>query len=66
VRATFLWDGFVVGTWKVDRAKTKATLHMTPFGTLSRPAAKELTEEGEALLAFVEHDAPTHEVKIGA
>jgi len=66
VRATFLWGGFVAGTWKVDRTKTKATLQMTPFDRLPRRAAKELTGEGEALLSFVEEDAPKREVKIEA
>ena len=65
VRPTFLSDGFVAGTWKVERKKAKATLHMTPFGKLTKRAAKELTEEGEALLAFVEADAPSYEVKLG-
>ena len=66
VRATFLWDGFVAGTWKVERRKAKATLHITPFGKLPRGAAKALSEEGEAVLAFVEEDAATYDVKLDA
>ena len=64
VRATFLWDGFVAGTWTVDRKKAKATLHLSPFAKLPRAATKELSEEGLALLAFMEEDAPTHDVKV--
>lgn len=66
VRATFLWDGFVAGTWKVERKNAKATLHIEPFEKLPRRAAKELAEEGEALLGFVEEDAPTYDVKVDA
>ncbi|MGH8938857.1 MAG: winged helix DNA-binding domain-containing protein, partial [Actinomycetes bacterium] len=66
VRATFLWDGFVAGTWKVERKRTKATLLLTPFEKLPKRAVAELAEEGEALLAFVEEDAPTYDVKVDA
>jgi hypothetical protein len=64
VKATFLWDGFVAGTWKVDAKKTKATLHLAPFKKLPKSAAKELSEEGMRLLAFLEGDAPAHDVKV--
>lgn len=37
VRATFLWDGFVRGTWKVEGKKDAATLHVTPCEALPEP-----------------------------
>jgi hypothetical protein len=65
VSASFLWDGFVGGTWSVERKKNSATLTMTPFEALPKRAARELNEEGESLLRFVEEDATTFGVKMG-
>jgi Winged helix DNA-binding domain len=64
VRATFLWDGVVRGTWTVEPKKAAATLRLTPFEALPRGAADELAEEGDALLHFVEADATTFHVKL--
>lgn len=66
VRGTFLWDGFVAGTWTAERKKTTATLQVTPFAPLPAGAEAELTREGEALLRFAESDAATVQVQIGA
>lgn len=44
VRATFLCDGVVAGTWKVERRKAKATLRIEPFEPLPRRAARALAE----------------------
>ncbi|MGV9777630.1 winged helix DNA-binding domain-containing protein [Streptosporangium sp. NPDC003464] len=63
VRATFLWDGSVRGTWQVERRRGAAVLRMTPFEPLSGTAVSELTQEGEALLGSVEPDAATLEVR---
>jgi Winged helix DNA-binding domain len=65
VRATFLWDGSVAGTWKVERKRKAATLLLSPFESLPKRATKALAEEGEALLRFVEEDAESFEVKPG-
>jgi hypothetical protein len=62
VRATFLCDGFVRGTWDIVRKKTSATLTLRPFEALPKGAARELAEEGEELLRFVEEDATTLDV----
>jgi hypothetical protein len=64
VRATFLVDGFVAGTWKVERKKKAATLVLEPFGKLAKPAVKALSEEGDALLRFVEEDAEVRDVRL--
>lgn len=51
VRATFLVDGFVAGTWRTERSGTLATLMIEPFAPL--PAARDgLAEEGERLIRF--------------
>jgi hypothetical protein len=65
VRATFLWDGFVRGTWEVERKQGSATLRLAPFEPLPERAATELAAEGEALLRFFEEDATELEVEIG-
>jgi winged helix DNA-binding protein len=64
VKATFLVDGFVAGTWTIERAKAKATLVLAPFASLKKPVRAALEEEGEALLRFVEDDATSFAVKL--
>ena len=63
VPATFLVDGFAAGTWKIDRKKKLARLAVKPFGTLTKLARTALAQEGEALLRFVEEDAPAVSVE---
>jgi hypothetical protein len=62
---TFLIDGFVQGTWKVEQAKDEVTLVLTPFARI--PAAHEdaLVAEGEALLAFLHPDVSARRVRVG-
>jgi winged helix DNA-binding protein len=57
VRATFLWDGMVAGTWEISRARRTATLRMTPFEPLPKRALTQLAAEAKALLRFAEEDA---------
>jgi len=66
VRATFLWDGEVAGTWSVERAKGTAILRVAPFARLPRGAAAALRDEGEALVRFVDAEAGAHEVDLAA
>jgi hypothetical protein len=66
VRATFLLDGMVAGTWRVARQAKSATLELSPFGRLPRGAKQALTEEGERLLRFAEPEAQTVTVKLAA
>lgn len=63
VLATFLVDGFVAGTWKVERKRKAAALILEPFGQIDKKTAKALEAEGDALLRFVEEDAETREVR---
>ena len=62
VKATFLVDGVVAGTYSVAIKRRVATLELQPFGTLTKRAVKELTAEGEALARFVEPEARAHAV----
>jgi hypothetical protein len=63
VLPSFLVDGRVAGTWKIERERAAAVLTLTPFETIARSAQKELAEEGGALLKFTEPDAAQTEVK---
>ena len=49
VAQTFLVDGFVAGTWKVDKRR----FLLEPFGRIARRVRDELEAEGERLLAFL-------------
>jgi hypothetical protein len=59
----FLVDGFVAGTWKIERTKKKATLVLRPFERVPR---RELVAEGERLVRWHEDDATSYEVSVGA
>ena len=65
VLPTFLVDGFVSGTWKIERKKALARLAIEPFEALSKRAREELTDEGNELVRFVEGDADRFEVRFG-
>jgi hypothetical protein len=60
---TFLVDGFVGGTWRIERKRASASLLLEAFDALPRKTRAELVEEGEALVRFVEPDAKTVEVR---
>jgi hypothetical protein len=64
VRASFLCDGMVAGTWEVQRKRAAATLVMTPFRALPARAAKALTAEAKALLRFAAPDATSFAVQV--
>jgi hypothetical protein len=60
---TFLVDGFVAGTWTSETKRGTATLRVTPFAPLAKGAKRELTEEAEQLVRFVEPEARNFEVR---
>lgn len=64
VHATFLLDGLVAGTWRIERKKGTATLHIKPFESYSSRDTHELTDEGERLLRFVEDDATNIDIQL--
>jgi hypothetical protein len=61
---TFLLDGFVHGTWTVERRGDEATLLLSPFAAIPARHERQLVTEGEALLAFLEPDATTRAVRV--
>jgi hypothetical protein len=66
VRATFLVDGVVGGTWTLGVKRKVATVQLQPFATLAKGAVRALTAEGEALARFAEPDAREHAVVVAA
>ena len=60
---TFLVDGAVAGSWRVERTKHAATLRLEPFEPLPRAARAELRDEGERLVRFHEPDAKSYAVR---
>jgi len=66
VRATFLVDGLVAGTWKSERKRKTAVLVMEPFGSVAKRVRTALEQEGESLLSFVEEDATAREIRWSA
>jgi DNA glycosylase AlkZ-like len=65
VAATILVDGFVRGSWKIERSRNVATLVVEPFESLTRRDRADLTKEGEKLVRFVEADSRSFEVRFG-
>jgi hypothetical protein len=59
---TFLVDGFVAGSWRLE----KAGLHIEPFRALDATDRQAVEEEGRRLLAFVAPEAPSREVQLVA
>ncbi len=62
--ATVLVDGFVAGTWKLDRNKEAATVSVAPFTRFSARTRKEVVAEAEKLARFSEPDAATFDVRV--
>ena len=48
VQQTFLVDGFVAGTWRIERGRVE----LDPFRRLDRATQRALAEEGDRLAAF--------------
>ena len=66
VAATILIDGFVRGTWKIEKIKNEATLAIEPLAKLTKPERAALNEEGERLARFLEGTAKSFSVRIGS
>ena len=65
MRATVLIDGFVRGTWSMERGKDAATIAIAPFARLSKADRAALIGEATRCLASF---APglAHDVRFGA
>ena len=63
IKATFLLDGVVAGTWSIKATKTKATVTLEPFGRVKKAARAALEEEAQRLAAFLEPDVTSVNVR---
>ncbi|MPZ60891.1 MAG: winged helix DNA-binding domain-containing protein [Propionibacteriales bacterium] len=64
-RPSFCVDGFLRGTWKIDRdGRDTAVLVVEPFQRLSKKHAAALGADGGRLLRFAAPDAGTHDIRI--
>jgi len=69
VRGTVLLDGFVAGTWKIEREKLKsrstATVLLEPFGRWSKADRASVEKEALDLLAFAsDGEGERHAVRV--
>lgn len=64
VLGTILVDGFVAGTWKVEKAKKRAALVISPFRPLAEQDRAALLAEGQALIRFIEDGAEVFDVQL--
>jgi hypothetical protein len=63
--STFLVDGFVAGSWKVERERDRASLVVRPLIPLAKADERALLDEGAALVAFLAPDAADRDVVLG-
>jgi hypothetical protein len=66
VRATVLVDGFVAGAWRAEVARRSARLVVEPFEPVGAAARAGIEAEGERLLAFLEPNATTREIRLSS
>jgi hypothetical protein len=64
VLPTFLVDGFVAGTWELDRSTTSATITLRPFARIERTTGDALLAEAERVLALLAPDPMERRVAI--
>lgn len=64
IAATVLVDGFVAGTWKLERSKSAAMVTIQPFAPFSTRTRQEVVAEAEALARFAEPEARTFDVRV--
>lgn len=62
IRSTFLIDGFVCGTWRIEQSRQAAKLYIQPFEKLPAADREALSAEGEKLLAFAAASAASHTI----
>jgi hypothetical protein len=58
-----LLDGFTAALWTVEVGRSRATLTVHPFATLSAKNTSALTAEGDALLTFLAPQSETRDVE---
>ena len=64
VLPTFLVDGFVAGTWELERTPTSAAVALRPFARLERTTEHALLAEADRVLAMLVPDPVERRVAI--
>ena len=63
---TFLLDGVVGGTWRVEREQGRATLVIKPIVEMSAADVAGLSDEGAKLLAFLAPETSDHDIQVAS
>ena len=63
IRSTFLIDGFVRGTWKIEQTRQSAVLIIHPFEPLTHEDREALAAEGTKLLDFAAATSSSHDIR---
>jgi hypothetical protein len=63
--APYLIDGFIHGTWRIEREKARAVLKITPGWPLTSKEHENLTREATAVLTFATPAAEQRHLHIG-
>jgi hypothetical protein len=61
--STFTLDGFVAGTWGVQRERGMATLTIKHLSPVSKADRAALADEGAGLLTFLAAEATDHDIR---
>jgi hypothetical protein len=62
--ATFLVDGMVAGSWRLERVKSTAAIVIEPFAPIAKTAQRALAEEADRLVRFLDPDATGYDVHV--
>ena len=63
LRGSILVDGFVRGTWRLDRKRGDASLAIRPLGRHTASEQAEVAAEGERLIGFLAADAQSRDLR---
>jgi len=66
VSGSVLHDGFVCGTWRMDRDRDATAMVVDHGGRLNQRARSAVAAEGRRLLRFLAPDADAHDVRLVA
>lgn len=61
---TFLVDGYIHGTWKIERSGDTARLVLRPFRPIPSIHLQDLLDEAARLLTFAAGDVPDHDIQV--
>ena len=64
VAATFLVDGFVAGTWKLETSRRNAVMVLSPFASLPALTLVAVAEEADQLARFIEPGAASYDLRV--